>query len=431
MRVLRGKCNQAAGGRGAPVPSPSERGVALLVVLGFMVLFTVLAGVFSANVKVEAKLARNSESGSEVEWVCRSGVELAKYTLSQQMAVFWDPQRKQYTDQHLSLNQTWAGGPGPADWVDGGTGSTGNAGVNEAVEYGIFGTLNLTDNTWAPGTVLNLLYPDESPGEDFRCSIKITDMERKFNINRAAEGSVPNITNMGRKPLERTFEMMGVDATLWPYLVDAIFDWRDPGDEVGVNGAESEYYEPLGYMAKNGPIDDLRELLLIKDITPEMYWGNANNSLAAGTAPTTLEEGDESLNYQYALVDLFTPLSVGYVNINTAPAEVLQIFELPGDAAVTAQQIVELRAGEDLIDGTADDEPFESVAQLQSVPGFGNSYALQNAARFFSVISYTFEVRVTASIRGKERTLVAVLQFKTSQPFDHKDIKILYTYWES
>ena len=122
-----------------------ERGVALLVVLGFMVLFAVLAMVFSANMQVEAKLARNSEAGSEVEWVCRSGVELAKYTLSQQMAVFWDPQRKQYTDQHLSLNQTWAGGPGPAAWVDGGTGSTGNSGVNEAVEYGIFETINLTN----------------------------------------------------------------------------------------------------------------------------------------------------------------------------------------------------------------------------------------------------------------------------------------------
>ena len=140
MRVLRGKCNQAAGGRGAPVPSPSERGVALLVVLGFMVLFAVMAMVFSANMGVEAKLARNSEAGPEVEWVCRSGVEFAKYILSQQMANTQEP--------YDSLNQSWAGGPGNTN------------GVNV-----FFESLDLTDSGWGEGTVLGLLYPDQDPGE--------------------------------------------------------------------------------------------------------------------------------------------------------------------------------------------------------------------------------------------------------------------------
>jgi len=124
------------------------------------------------------------------------------------------------------------------------------------------------------------------------------------------------------------------------------------------------------------------------------------------------------------LVDLFTPLSLGYVNINTASADVLQLIPLPGDPAVTAAAIEDMRDGSDNIDGTEDDEPFENVQQLQQVPGF-NREAAANAARFMSVRSSTFEVRVTAEVRKQQRTLVAVLQRK-----DPKDIKILYTYWE-
>ena len=46
----------------------------------------------------------------------------------------------------------------------------------------------------------------------------------------------------------------------------------------GVNGVESKYYEALGYTAKNGPIDDLKELLLIKDITPKDVLGQQHQS---------------------------------------------------------------------------------------------------------------------------------------------------------
>ena len=375
-------------------PRSHQRGVALLVVLAFVIILTVLASVFAINMQVEAKLARNADAGTEVEWLCRSGVEMAKYVLSQQMADTQEP--------YDSLSQSWAGGPGSTN------------GFNPLLD-----SIDLTDSAWGEGTLLGLLYPDEDPGEGYRCSIKIVDMERKFNINRAAERS------MGRYPLEETFDMMGVDTSLIPYLVDAIIDWRDQDSAVGVNGAESEYYEPLGYLAKNGPIDDLRELLLIKDITPEMYWGNATNSLVAGTVPTTVEEEGESLNYNYALVDLFTPLTLGYININTAPAEVLQLVPLPGNPAVTAEEIVRVRAGLDGIEGTYDDDPYDTVSQLQLVPGFTRD-AVSNASRFFSVRSSTFEVKVTASVRGQERILVAVLQRKNP-----REIKILYTYWES
>ena len=132
-----------------------------------------------------------------------------------------------------------------------------------------------------------------------------------------------------------------------------------------------------------------------------MYWGTAENSLAAGTEPSAVDEGEESLNYAYALVDLFTPLSSG-MNINTASADVLQLIPSPGDPAVGIRHRRHAR-GLDGLEGTEDDEPFENVQQLQQVPGFTREVAA-NAARFMSVRSSTFEVRVTAEVRKQQRT---------------------------
>lgn len=393
MRVLQEKIRRGTSGTKANVSTPRQRGIALIVVLGFMFVLAVLVGVFGDSMRVEAILARNADSDSEVEWLCRSGVEISKYILSQQMMNTQEP--------YDSLNQSWAGGPGSTN------------GLNPLLD-----SINLTNSAWGDGSVLGLLYP-EDPGKDVRCAVEIVDMERKFNINRAAEDG------MGRFPLETTFELMGIDVSLIPYLVDAIKDWRDEDDAARVNGVESEYYEALGYVAKNGPIDDLKELLLVKDITPKMFWGNSTNQLA-GTAMTsaTVEGENEEPDYPVGLVDLFTPISVGYININTTSMDVLQL--LPGMDQNRASFIMDMRFGLDGIEGTVDDEPFTNIQELRNVPGFQTPEAIANVSRFLSVRSATFEVTVTASLRGHQRTLVAVI----SRPSNPKDIKILYTYWK-
>ena len=416
---------------------PRERGIALMVVMGFIVVLVVLAAGFAANMKVEGILARKAGAQSEVEWLCRSGVEISKYILTQQMAVFWDQGQRKYINPYDSLNQSWAGGPGSTNGFDspnqswaGGPGS-----INGFNPYSI----NLTNSAWGDGSVLGLLYPDNDPGEGAQCSVEIVDMERKFNINRAAEDAI------GRFPLEMTFEMMRIDVSSIPYLVDAIKDWRDTDDLERVNGVESKYYDPLGYTAKNGPIDDLKELLLIKDITPKMFWGNSTNQLA-GTARVSVVGAEESEepDYPVGLVDLFTPISVGYININTASIEVLQL--LPGMDNNRASFIIDMRVGLDGIDGTVDDEPFTNIQELRNVPGFQSAEALANAGRFLSVRSATFEVTVEAEMRGLRRTLVAVLRRPTpaeaeatieailkdgkGDDIKPEDIKILYTYWK-
>ena len=54
-------------------------------------------------------------------------------------------------------------------------------------------------------------------------------------------------------------------------VADAILDWLDADDESRDFGVESDYYrsQSPAYEAKNGPLDSLDELLLIRGVTPE------------------------------------------------------------------------------------------------------------------------------------------------------------------
>ncbi len=58
---------------------------------------------------------------------------------------------------------------------------------------------------------------------------------------------------------------------------DAILDWIDPDDEAREYGAELDHYSGLGYNCKNGALDTVEELLLVKGVTPELLYGADQN----------------------------------------------------------------------------------------------------------------------------------------------------------
>jgi DNA uptake protein ComE-like DNA-binding protein len=62
-------------------------------------------------------------------------------------------------------------------------------------------------------------------------------------------------------------------------IANSILDWMDPDDEARPNGAETDYYSALTppYHAKNGPLNSLEELLLVKGVTPQLLLGNDQN----------------------------------------------------------------------------------------------------------------------------------------------------------
>ena len=79
--------------------------------------------------------------------------------------------------------------------------------------------------------------------------------------------------------LRRIFTNLGVEEPSKAILVDSIMDWRDPDDLHRLNGAENDYYmgQSPPYRCKNGPLDSLEELLLVRGVTPELLFGTDRN----------------------------------------------------------------------------------------------------------------------------------------------------------
>ncbi|HUN54034.1 MAG TPA: hypothetical protein VMU29_02645, partial [Smithella sp.] len=98
----------------------------------------------------------------------------------------------------------------------------------------------------------------------------------------------------------------GLDERKATEIADSIVDWIDSDDNVTGLGAESAYYLSLNppYEAKNAPLDCIEELLMIKGITKEIYYGTKEKPSLA----------------QYVTADS----DDGAINVNTAPKMVLR-----------------------------------------------------------------------------------------------------------
>jgi general secretion pathway protein K len=353
-----------------------KRGIALIIVMIVIMVLGILAGGFAYSMKVETKLARNATMDSDLEWIGRSGVELAKWILAEESGGPLGP-----VD---CLIKKWAGGPG----------DTNSAVAGVPLDHYEVGA------GWL--------------------ALKIVDNERKFNINAAD----PII-------LRQALTLIGVDAGDQSTIIDSILDWRDPDDSTHMSGTESDFYKSLQppYWAKNGPIDDLSELLLVRGVTVPMFWGSgAGGHLQVLNRPLSARRSHfEEPTYAIGLVDLFSALSSRQVNINTASATVLQLIpEIDENIANAILSGPGGRAGPDGADGTEDDMPFRSPQEIGRIPGFSNPALLGQIARFFTVRSIVFEVQVDAHLGSYHRRYVATL--RRNSP---RDIHVLSFYWRT
>lgn len=367
------------------LPSPTQlcprAGMALMVVMIAVTVLSLLAAAFAYAMKVETKLAQNTSSETELIWLGRSGVEYARWILAQQLAIGQEP--------FDGLNQKWAGGPGGI-----GTSNSVLAGLSLKEEYHL---------------------------GDGKFSISIRDMERKANLHAADQAA-----------LEQAMRLAGVDAGEAAGIAASILDWIDMDDNTHVGGTESSYYQSLDppYFAKNRPVDDLTELLLVRGVTPEIYWGGVATNHAPGAFQNKLGRLGAGFQPQQPAVgagleEIFTPLSNGKININTASATALQMIPFVDD--IIAAKIIELRAGPDGADGTEDDMPagmpgirIEDVLRTAGLP----MQAVPVAARYCTQRSSVFEVEVTAELAGYKRRFSALLGRNSP-----RDVQVLSFYW--
>jgi general secretion pathway protein K len=160
-------------------------------------------------------------------------------------------------------------------------------------------------------------------------------------------------------------------------IVEAIIDWIDENDDaIGFGGAESSYYQGLEapYEPRNGPMEFVEELLLVRGITPELYYGTEETP---GLAPLVTPHGLDSK-----------------ININTADPLVL---------GALSDQIEP-----DMVDGLMtyrdfEDNEFDNPEWYKWAPGFPSDIIIPPT--LITTSSTYFEI-FTEVVRGKMRKKV-------------------------
>ena len=133
----------------------------------------------------------------------------------------------------------------------------------------------------------------------------IEDEGGKIAVNRLVSGNAYNplvrdlLLRLLTGPYFRLEQIKAAE------LLDAIKDWIDADDEVTGAGAEGAFYAGLErpYAAKNAPLDCIEELLMVKGMTRDLFYGTAESP---------------------GLAQCLTVFGDGKININTAPKPVLR-----------------------------------------------------------------------------------------------------------
>jgi len=136
--------------------------------------------------------------------------------------------------------------------------------------------------------------------ENGHFQVEISDLSGKIQVNRliTKDGKY----NEAQKMLLMRFlssEQFQLDSEKVGNLIDAIKDWIDPDDDATRFGAENGYYQSLEnpYSCKNGPIESLGQMLLIKGVTQGLFYGNEHRS---GIANHLTVYGDGKININTA-----------------------------------------------------------------------------------------------------------------------------------
>jgi type II secretory pathway component PulK len=115
----------------------------------------------------------------------------------------------------------------------------------------------------------SIIAPLEQDPTAQRIRYGLMDESAKLNLNV--------LNKMGLDDEQSRTLLMGLPL-MTEEIADAILDWIDPDDNAREFGAEAEYYETeTVYTTKNGPLETIDELLLVRGVTPELLYGEDAN----------------------------------------------------------------------------------------------------------------------------------------------------------
>jgi general secretion pathway protein K len=255
----------------------SERGVALIVVLVVIAILAALVLDFGYAARVDLTIAGLNRDAMRARILARTGFHLGRALIMRD------------NNGYDSLDDVWA-----------------------RVDFMVMAPMFLEEGEQIAGAIV--------------------DENSKFNLNSLVDVN-GRANEIAYAHFQRLLDVLELDAT----LADTLMDWIDKDNRAQPGGAERNYYRSLGRDVKNAPLDSLRELLLVKDYTPEVLWGDNNHK---------------------GLIPYVTIFSNKRININTAPEIILESLDDEIDRSL-AEAIIEHRRG----------EPFESTGDLKKVSG--------------------------------------------------------------
>ena len=258
----------------------NQNGIALMIVLWVLVLLIALATEFAFSMKMEVNTTRNYKEDTESYYLAKAGINLALAELI-----------KNVRFHSIHEEYGWiVGGIAPAPEANP---DPGKETVLQEVETQEFDIVNRADIELENGTI----------------TYTIRDENGKISINSASKDS-----------LNKLLAYSGVEKKVdQDTISDSILDWIDTNETHRLNGAEDDYYRKQNppYIAKNGKIETLRELLKIRGITEEILYGSPE------------EDGEYKGIAQFLTVYTFSS-----INPNTATEEILSILYSPEQAEV-------------------------------------------------------------------------------------------------
>jgi hypothetical protein len=235
-RALRPPTTRAPAIRARPAP----RGVILILVLVVIAVLSLSALTFSELMLVEHEAANLSGRQAQAQALAESGVEMTRLFLSRD-----------------EVSQFEAGGCYD-NWE-----SFQNVLVIDDEEARHRGRFTVVAPLIEDGYCTGVRYGLE-------------DDSIRFNLNALTlleqRAEQMGLENGGR-------EVLMVLPGMTEDMADAILDWIDSDDEPREYGAEVDYYSSLDppYAPRNGPLETVEELLLVRDVSPYLLFGSDAN----------------------------------------------------------------------------------------------------------------------------------------------------------
>jgi general secretion pathway protein K len=196
-----------------------ERGVALILVLWTFAAVAVLAAEFARAMHDEAASTRNFKESAQARMIAIAGVN---ETILAIKADRDQPDIEEAIDEEVNRDPVRSLAHGDGQWV-------------------------------------------QAAFRGHRYEVRVIDEAGKFSLNK-----------IDTQMMLMIFENLEFDDDDAEVIADSIVDWRDDDDLHQTNGAESDYYESLDrpYRAKNAPFDTVEELMLVRGMTRDYFYGH-------------------------------------------------------------------------------------------------------------------------------------------------------------